>query len=136
MRIHALDLRAWSHPVERQLAQVPDPGRELQAEQVEQPEIDQGHSMRVGRVLGDRQVRGIAQDLVEHEVRFPFRGDDDLRAVGRVLIRHVRVRTEPFLREVPAESSRGQRLSLGREALASEEDRVPPPKIGASGSLR
>jgi len=38
----------------------------------------------VGGVLGDQQVGSVAEDLVEHVVRFPVGRDDDLRAVGGV----------------------------------------------------
>jgi hypothetical protein len=48
--------RAGSHPIQGDLAEIPDPRRELQTHQVEQPEIDQGHPMGVSGVLGDRQV--------------------------------------------------------------------------------
>jgi hypothetical protein len=55
-----------AHPVQGDLAQVADAGRELLADQVEEAEVDQGHAVRISRVLADRQVGGVAQDLVQH----------------------------------------------------------------------
>lgn len=55
--------------------------------------------MRVGGVLGDGNVGGVAQDLVQHVVRLALGGDDDLRAVGGALIGHMRICAQPFMGE-------------------------------------
>lgn len=78
-------------PVQGDLAQVPDSWRELHAQRIEQPEVDQRHPVCVRRVLSDRDVGGVAQNFVEDVVRLAFGGDDDLRAVGRVLVGDMRV---------------------------------------------
>lgn len=61
--------------------------------------------MRVGGVLVDPDVGGVAEDLVEHVVGLALGGDDDLRAVGSVLVGHVRVRRQSFMGEVPVPGS-------------------------------
>ena len=72
--------------------------------------------MGIGGVLGDRQVGGVAEDLVQDVVRLAFRGNDNLGAVGGVLVGDVRVRREPLVREVATRSSCRDGLSTRREA--------------------
>jgi hypothetical protein len=64
----------------------------------------------VGGVLDDRQLGGIAQDLVQGEGRVAFGRDDDLGAVGRVLVRDVGVAGEPLVDEVARQRPPGERL--------------------------
>jgi len=104
------------YPVEGDLAQVPDPGRELQAEQVEQAEVDQGDPVGVGGVFGDRDVGGVAEDFVEHVVRLALGRDDDLRSVGGVLVGDVGVGRED-LTAVDGHLPPGRRLAPHREPL-------------------
>ncbi len=100
-------------PVQGDLAEVADARGQLQPDQVEQGEVDQGHAVGIGRVLGDRHVGGIAEDLVQHIVRLTVGGDDHLRAERRVLVVDMGVRTQPFVGEVARQGARRQRLALG-----------------------
>lgn len=47
--------------------------------------------MGIGRVLGDRQIGGVAQELIQREVRLPRDRNQDLGAVGGPLVGHMRV---------------------------------------------
>jgi len=69
------------HAKQSLVPQVADARGELQTEQVEQGEDDLGKAGRVGRVLQERQLRLVVEDLVEHVGRIPHRGGDDFRAV-------------------------------------------------------
>lgn len=73
--------------------------------------------MRICRVLGDRQIGCVAEDFVQHVVRFAFGGDDDLRAVGRVLIGDMGVGGQTLVREIAAQPSCGDGLAANGEPL-------------------
>ena len=66
-----------AEPVQLEPGQVADVRRELQAEEVEEAEGGQRLAVGVGGVLGDGQLGGVAQDLVEHVHRLPGGGGDD-----------------------------------------------------------
>jgi len=66
-------------PPERFLGELGDAGRQSQANAVVEGEGGQGLAMAVGGVLGDRQLGGVAEDLVEDEGG-AVGGDDDLGA--------------------------------------------------------
>ncbi|MCU1644308.1 MAG: hypothetical protein JWN03_4583 [Nocardia sp.] len=58
-----LDVCPRSRPVQGDLAQIPDTGRELHPDQFKQREVHQDHPVGIGRVLGDRQILGVAQRI-------------------------------------------------------------------------
>ena len=64
----------------------PDAGRELSAAEVEQGEVGQRGPVRVGGVLGDREVGGVAEALVEHQRRLGRVGSEDLGIERGMLI--------------------------------------------------
>jgi hypothetical protein len=61
-------------------------------------------------VLGDRDVGGVAEDLIEHVVGLALGRDDDLRAVGGVLVGDVGVGRED-LPAVDGHLPAGRRLA-------------------------
>ena len=54
-------------PPQAFLGELGDPGRQPQPDQVEQGEGGQGLAMAVRGVLGDRQLGGVAEDLIKGE---------------------------------------------------------------------
>lgn len=72
--------------------------------------------MAVGGVLDDGQLGGVAEDLVEGEGGVSFGGDDDLGAVGGVLVGDVGVAGDAFVEEVPGQGSGGQGPSSDGQA--------------------
>ena len=75
--------RARARPVQGDAAQVPDPRDSCIPSRSNRPKFTRVTPC-VGGVFGDRQIGGIAQDLVEHVVGFAFGRHDHLRAVGGV----------------------------------------------------
>jgi len=99
--------------------EVADAGRELQAQQVEQGEDDLGVTGRVRRVLEDRQLGLVVEDLVEDVGRVPHRGRDDLGAVLRELVRGPGVEGQALAVTEVARQGRGVAdLARDREPLA------------------
>ena len=89
-------------PPQLLVGQFGDPGRQAQADEVEQGEGGQGLAVAVGGVLDDGQLGGVAEDLVEGEGGVAFGGDDDLGPVGGVLVRDVGVAGDALVDEIPA----------------------------------
>ncbi|HYA53315.1 MAG TPA: hypothetical protein VEG33_19375, partial [Streptosporangiaceae bacterium] len=89
MRVKLPDLRRGVIPHQSDLRQVPHPRGQRLPHQIEHPEVDQRGAMGIGRVLGDRQIGGVAQELIQREVGLPRRRHDDLGAVGGPLVGHV-----------------------------------------------
>lgn len=63
--------------------------------------------MAVGGVLDDGQLGGVPEDLVEGEGGVAFGGDDDLGAVGGVLVGDVGVAGQPLVDEVAGQGPAG-----------------------------
>ena len=80
--------------------------------------------MGISRMFGDRQVGGVAEDLIEEVVSFPICRDDDLRSVDGVLVGDVGVGGDSLADEVARQVAGGQGF----------EDSVPEPKTAAIGS--
>ncbi len=87
----ALVVAGGIRPPQALLGELGDAGRQAQSDQVEEGEGGEGLAVAVGGVLGDGQLGGVAEDLVEGEGGIAFGGDDDLGAVGGVLIGDVGV---------------------------------------------
>lgn len=77
----------------------------------------QGDTVGVSRVLGDRQIRCIADDFIENIVSLPFGGHDDPCAVGRMLISDMGIYRQAIFGEVVAQGSGGEGLAAGWEPL-------------------
>jgi len=73
-------------------------------------------AVAVGRVLQQRQLGRVAEDLIKRERRVAFGGDDDLGAKRRVLIGNVGVARQALVHEVPRQRPASQRLSARRQA--------------------
>ena len=71
--------------------------------------------MGVGGVLGDRQLGGVAEDAVEGVGGVSVGGDDDLGAVGGVLVGDVGVLGDAFVDEVARQAPSGERLPAHRQ---------------------
>jgi len=97
--------------------QVTDAGREPPAHQIEGGEQRQGLPAGVGGVLGDGQIGGVSQDLIQGEGAFGDGGGDDLGAVGAVLVGHVSERGRALVHEVPGQRPGGEGLASMGEAL-------------------
>ena len=107
------------HAEQPLVPQVADARGELQAQQVEQGEDDLGIAGRVGRVLQDRQLGLVVEDLVEDVGRVPHRGGDDLGAVLGELVRGPGVEGHPFaVAEVPRQGRGHPHLAGDGEPLA------------------
>ena len=100
-------------------AQVPDAGGELQPQKMKQGEDDFGVASGVRRVLEDRKIGLVIEDLVEDIGRVTNRRRDDLRPVLRVLVRGPGVESEaPSEAEIFRERGRVLRRASNGESLA------------------
>lgn len=117
LREPGLGFGAGFAPAQGDAAQVPDPRGQLHPQQVEQAEVHQRDTVGVGGVLGDRQIRCVAEDFVEYVVGFTFGGDDDLGAVGGVLVGDVGVGRQALFGEIAAHRPRRRRPPARREPL-------------------
>lgn len=84
------------HAKQSLVSQVANAWGESQTEQVEKGEDEFGKSGRVGRVLQQRQLRLVVEDLVEDIGRVPDRGGDHLGAVLGELVRGPGVEGDPL----------------------------------------
>jgi hypothetical protein len=101
------------------VGQVADPWRELHSHQVEQREDDLGVSRCVGRVLQDRQLGLVVEDLVEHIRRIADRRGDDLGTVLQELVRGPGVERHPLaVAEVARQGGGHPHLAGDGEPLA------------------
>jgi hypothetical protein len=116
----------WAEPVGHDPPEVADARREHQPDQVEEGEVDQGDPACVDRVFGDREIGCIAEDFVQHVVGFPVGRDDDLCAVGGVLVGDVGVGRDAFVDEISGQVPGGERPPAAH--------REPLPVRGGQGS--
>jgi len=63
----------------------------------------------------DGQFGGVAEDLIEDVGGVAVGGDDDLRAVGGVLVGDVGVAGDALVEEVPRQRPGGQRFAAHRQ---------------------
>src|SRR5262245_44855938 len=73
--------------IEAATADIPQPRREAQTQQIEESKDDFSGPGRVGRMLHDRQLRFITQDGIKDIGRIACRDDHGLGAILRELIR-------------------------------------------------
>src|ERR1019366_1721193 len=92
MRVEFPGLGGSAVPHHGDLSQVPDPRRQDLSDQVEQGEVDQRDAVGVGGVLVNRQVGGVAEEVVQHVVGLAGGRHDHLGAERGVLIGNVGVR--------------------------------------------
>lgn len=71
-------------------------GERRRPTKVEQGEGEQGLAVGFSGVLGDGEVGGVAEDLVQDVGGVAVGGDDDLGPVGRVLVGDVGVGVPPW----------------------------------------
>ena len=116
---------------QRLVGQFHDPGRQAQADEVEQGKGGQRLAVAVSCVLDDRQFAGVAEDLVEGEGGVALGGDDHLGAVGRVLVRDVGVAGDAFVQKYLERARAVRERPRTGSRRPSDEDRVPPPQARA-----
>src|SRR4029450_5447413 len=80
--------------IEAATADIPQPWREAQAQQIEECKDNFGRASGIGRMLHNRQLRFIAQDGIEDIGRIACRDNHRLGAVLRELIRGPAVKGE------------------------------------------
>ena len=76
-------------------------GESRSPDDVEHRECRQGLAVAVCGVLDDRELAGVAEDLVKGVRGVSFGGDDDLGAERRVLVGDVGVARDALINEVP-----------------------------------
>ena len=133
VRIPGAPSRAGAEAVELQAADVADARAELQPGQVEDRERRKCLSGRVDGVLGERQIRWVAEDLIEYRDGLAPGAGDDLGAVGGVLIGDMGVGGGAFIKEVARQRSGVRLRPRCGNRCPSEDDSVPPPHSAASG---
>jgi hypothetical protein len=89
----------------------------------------------VGGVLDDRQLGGVAQDLIEHVKAVTIGRDDDLGPVGGVLVRDVGVGGDALVEEVARQDPGGQRAPSHGQAEAVRGRQCPPAPDAGEGLM-
>src|SRR6202048_2029206 len=117
VRVSSAPAGAGSEAVELEAADVSDAWGELQPGQVEDRERRKGVSGGVDGVLAERQIRWVAEDLIEHRDGLTPGGRDDFGAVSGMLIGDVGVCRCSLVEEVPRQCSGGQATAALREPL-------------------
>ena len=88
---------------QRFLREFRDPGRQAEADEVEQGEGGEGLAVAVGAVFGDGELGGVTEELVDDVGGVSVGGDDDLDPEGGVLVRDVGVGSDALVDEVPGQ---------------------------------